>query len=118
MNEINILKILDHPHIIKIYEVYYYKSSYYIVTEYCEGGPLSQLLKHHIVTPQLAQAIFRQLVSALAYIHRQNIIHRDIKLDNILIVSKLESSSSTEIDIRLIDFGLSKKLTGKRLRDR
>jgi calcium-dependent protein kinase len=90
MKEIEILKRLDHPLVVKIYEVFFYQSNYYIVTEFCEGGSLTNYLKKkpHL-SFKIITAIFGQLASALAYIHRQGIIHRDIKLDNILLKHKI-----------------------------
>ena len=109
MKEINILKKLDHPHIIKIYEVFFYKSNYYIVTEHCEGGSLSQYVKERSsIDLEQIRHILRQIASALSYIHHLGIIHRDLKLDNILLCNKVTKNSSLPIDIRIIDFGLSK----------
>lgn len=59
-----------------------------------------------------------QLANALAYLHSLNIVHRDIKLDNILVTSKISERSPNRIDIRLIDFGLAKQIRGQKLRDR
>ena len=96
MKEINILKRLDHPHILKIYEVFFYESNYYIVTEHCEGGSLSKYLHLH-PSPSLetVRTIFSQLVSALAYIHHLGIVHRDIKPDNIMFSKRVSSSKES-----------------------
>lgn len=109
---------MDHPHIIKIYEVFQYNSSYYIVTEYCEGGSLSKLTKQQLISSKHVQAIMKQLLSALAYIHSLSIVHRDIKLDNILLAYRLSNQNCERVDIRLIDFGLSKEFQGKQIKDR
>lgn len=55
----------------------------------------------------------KQLFSALAYIHSLNIMHRDIKLDNILLAYRLSNQNCERIDIRLIDFGLSQRVSGE-----
>lgn len=84
--EMNLLAKLDHPAIVKLYELFYHNHFYYVVTEYCKGGALIDIitsLKKKISEKVLAN-IIRQLLSALHYIHSMNIIHRDIKLENIV----------------------------------
>ena len=107
MREIDILKKLDHPHIIKIYEVFFYQKTYYIVTEHCEGGTLSKLIVSERCLPlSTIRAILLQVMTALSYIHKKSIIHRDIKFDNILLKRKLKGKTE-DVDVRLIDFGLA-----------
>lgn len=111
------MKKLDHPHIVKIYEVFIYQNNYYIVTEHCEGGSLSKYFKGNSqVSIEIIKSIFKQLISALSYIHQLGIIHRDIKLDNIILTKRVNTKN--DIDIRIIDFGLSKELKVKRLKDK
>ena len=57
-------------------------------------------------------------MTALAYLHIENVVHRDIKLDNIVLVSKFDQNNQQQLDIRLIDFGLSKCTTVKRFKDK
>lgn len=120
MNEIEILKKLDHPNIIKIYEAYIYNDNYYIVTEYCSGGSLSKLIQQHkALSHNCIKTIFRNLFSVLTYLHKQKIIHRDIKLDNVVVVNNPEKLNDCEnIDIRLIDFGFATTFKNKRIKDR
>ena len=89
-----------------------------MVTEFCEGGSLSRPLREHLLTAQHVQAIFSQLASALYYMHSRGVIHRDIKLDNILLTSTVSSESTLGVNIRLIDFGLAAEISGRRVRDR
>ena len=90
MNEIEILRKLDHPGVIKIYEAYIHQGNYYIVTEYCSGGSLSKYLKNHKAFSQNSlRIIFRKLFSVLTYLETQRIIHRDIKLENVVVVNNL-----------------------------
>lgn len=79
---------MDHPNIVKLYEIYYYKSFYYVVMEYCKGGSIIELVKKLKQFPEsLVVNIMQQLLGALAYLHGFGIVHRDIKLDNIVFLN-------------------------------
>ena len=75
---------MEHPDIVRIIESFNTKDSYVLVTEYCEGGELFDQVKNQLSETQIA-VIFKQLLSGLAYLHSHNIVHRDLKLENILI---------------------------------
>jgi len=120
LDEIKILKTLDHPNIIKIYEFFQDEKNLYLITEYCDGGDLFTLLTrggqlNSFFTERIIRSIMRQVFSALVYLHSKNIIHGDIKLENILVDSENLSSftkgNSTSLEIKLIDFGCSRKMT-------
>ena len=108
-DEIEILKNLDHPDIVKINEFYNTADSYLVITEYCGDGELFDQVKNKLSETQIA-VIFRQLLSGLAYLHSKNIVHRDLKLENILI-QEIEKSKTTGEDlfnIKIIDFGTAR----------
>ena len=85
MNEIKILKEIDHPNIIKIIEYYESKWSLYIVTEHLDGGELfDKIEKKKAFSEKEACEIVSQILSAVAYMHSHNIIHRDLKPENII----------------------------------
>ena len=86
-NEIDILKKLSHPNIVKIYEFYFSNSHYYIITEFCKEGELFSYIKNKYNEHQLA-VLFYQVFSGLWYLHDNKILHRDIKLENIMISKK------------------------------
>lgn len=105
-NEIDILRKLDHPNIVKIIEFYNTKNAYYIINDYCSQGELYNQIKHKFSEIQLA-VLFYQLFSGLCYLHDNNICHRDLKLENILI-SDIEKDLNNGFDyfwIKIIDFG-------------
>ena len=78
INEINILMKLDHPNIVKIFEFYNSPTPYYLITEYCEGGSLFDLInKNKVFTEIQALYIMHQLFSVVNYFHKMKIIHRD-----------------------------------------
>lgn len=88
IREIDILKLLDHPNIIKVYEYFNTKENLYIVLEFCNGGELfDKLLEVTAFSEETVADIMRQLLSAVCFCHSKNIIHRDIKPENILIDS-------------------------------
>ncbi len=108
-NEINILKTLSHPNIVKIYEFFDTPIYYYIVTEYCKKGELFAYIKNKYNEKQLA-VLFYQVFSGLVYLHEQKILHRDLKLEN-LMISEIEKDVITEEEyfwIKIIDFGTAK----------
>jgi calcium-dependent protein kinase len=102
--EFHLLSQLDHPNIVKLYEIYYYRSFYYVVMEYCKGGSIIELIKQLRQFPEaLVVSIAQQLLAALAYLHQQGIVHRDIKLDNIVFLDT--KGQHGDYHIKLIDFG-------------
>ena len=108
-NEINILKSLSHPNIVKIYEFFDTVLYYYIVTEYCKKGELFSYIKNKYSEKQLA-VLFYQVFSGLCYLHEKKILHRDLKLEN-LMVSEIEKDIITGEEyfwIKIIDFGTAK----------
>lgn len=118
-NEINILKKLDHPNIIKVYEYFDFKSKIFIVNELIPNGDLLKLIdsKSTLCEP-LALRIIQQILSAVKFLHSENVIHGDIKPENIMIDNynnccfsnkqKPELSDLLGFDIKLIDFGTSR----------
>mmetsp|Transcript_17135 Transcript_17135/g.49554 ORF Transcript_17135/g.49554 Transcript_17135/m.49554 type:complete len:755 (-) Transcript_17135:140-2404(-) len=100
-NEIEIFKHLDHPNIAKAYETYCRKNHLCIVMELCTGGDLHVRAPY---TEREACNIIGKLLSAVAYMHKNNVMHRDLKYENILFETRHLDS-----DIKLIDFGLAKK---------
>ena len=117
INEISILKKLYHDNIIRLQDFKQTNNHYYIIMEYCNGGSLSQCLKrykeiyHRPFTEEIVQYIMRQIVSAVKYIHSQGIIHRDLKLDNILVnffsQDDYDKINLLKAQIKIIDFGFA-----------
>ncbi|KAJ2949058.1 hypothetical protein O0L34_g5998 [Tuta absoluta] len=104
MNEINIMKALQHPCIISTEEVFDSREAVYIVLELMQGGELfDRITKHGRLTERLTRFLFRQMVLAVKYLHAQGITHRDLKPENVLLESKEEDSL-----VKITDFGLSK----------
>jgi len=103
LNEINILKKIDHPNIVKLFEFYSNKSKYYLILEFCEGGNLNQFLNENKLSEFHVIYIMFQILSAMNYCHNMNILHRDLKPDNILI----KKSEFDLCRVKICDFGTS-----------
>ena len=107
-HEINILIKLDHPNIIKLYEIYETEEFFYLIMELCSGGELFDRIISNIesgkpFTEEQAAVIFQQMMSAINYCHKNNIVHRDLKPENLLCLNQSPNSP-----IKVIDFGMSK----------
>ena len=106
MNEVDILRKLDHPNIVKITDFYSLKTEYNIITEYCQEGELFDEIKAQSpFSEAMAAWYLRQILSAVCYCHGMNIIHRDLKPENILIVKRQKNGYHP---IKIIDFGTAK----------
>ena len=105
INEINILMKMDHPNIVKIFGFYITNNYYYLLTEYCEGGSLFDLIVNNNgpFTEIQASYIMHQLFSVVNYCHKMKIIHRDLKPENILI----NKNENGFVQIKVCDFGTS-----------
>ena len=103
--EIEIMKICQHPNIIKLYDVIENENYIYIIMEYCSGYDLFNYIekRNYKLPENRAVEIVYKICSAVKYIHSFGIVHRDLKPENILMTDESETS-----DIRLLDFGLSK----------
>ena len=116
-NEINILRKLDHPNILKINDFYSTKNEYIMITEFCPEGELFYEIKNFAPFDEaLAAWYMKQILSAVNYCHKNHIIHRDLKPENILITQKNKDGFNY---IKIIDFGTAilfnkkdKKITG------
>ncbi|KAF9972017.1 serine/threonine-protein kinase KIN2 [Actinomortierella ambigua] len=100
IREASIMMVLHHPYIVKLFEVMVLPHHYYMVLEHVDGGQmLDYIISHGKLKEKHARKFARQIASALDYCHRNSIVHRDLKIENILI--------SKSGNIKIIDFGLS-----------
>lgn len=101
--EIAIMKSLEHPNIVRLYETYEDAAFIYLVMELCEGGELfDRIIAQGFFTERAAALAVKQMLSAIHYLHSHNVCHRDLKPENFLLSSKDMNSA-----LKLIDFGLS-----------
>ncbi|CAN9390734.1 unnamed protein product [Alternaria alternata] len=95
-----------HPHIARLYEVIVTEELVWLVLEYCQGDELyNYLLAKGALEPSRVQKIFTQLVGAVSYVHNKSCVHRDLKLENILL--------DKHGDVKLVDFGFTREYEGK-----
>ena len=106
--ELSILKIVKHKYIVQLYEILETPQHIFIIMEYCEGQDIMDyILTRNRLSEDESLKYFQQLINALYYLHNQNITHRDIKIDNLLL--------DRNLDLKLIDFGLSTRYRDDRL---
>lgn len=115
LKDVEVLKTLDHPNIIKVYEFYQDEQAFYIVTDLCSGGELfEQIIKEKNFNERKAAELMRQMLSAMAYCHEKGLVHCDLKPENVM----FESQANNNL-VKIIDFGNSsfikneEKLTNK-----
>ena len=116
-NEITILKNINHRNIVKLYNVKPMLDYIYLEMEYCNGGTLSKVLRNYIAkngspfTEEIIQFLMKQILSGVECLHQHGIIHRDLKLDNILLKYNSEEEARRNniflSEIKIIDFDIS-----------
>ncbi|KAI0221610.1 hypothetical protein L0F63_000781 [Massospora cicadina] len=103
VNEIAVMKSSRHPNIVNYIEGYLWKGDLWVAMEYMEGGSLTEVVTNTIITEGQIATICAEVLKGLHHLHTHNIIHRDIKSDNILL--------SFEGDIKITDFGFCAQLS-------
>ena len=105
MEEVEILRALDHPNIVRVIEVIEDERNLNIITELCRGGVVfDRIIKMQRFSERTAAKLMFQIVGAVAHCHKAGIVHRDIKPENVVFMDE-----SQESDVKVIDFGVSKK---------
>ena len=120
--EISIMKKLNHPNIVKFYEKLEDDTNYYLIIEYCNGGSLSENVMKYLsknnnepFSIEIIQNFMREIISAFCHIHSKGIIHRDIKLGNILLSYDNEKDKKEmnlmKAKVKIIDFGVATEVS-------
>ena len=110
-NEISVLKSLDHPNIMKIYEFYEDKENMYLITEFCGGDAANIQDKYGILPEFLVKYIMYQVFMAVAFFHANKIVHTDIKRENIAFFYRDEKKDKKEVEDFLKKFFEDKEIT-------
>ncbi|KAI5307979.1 hypothetical protein KEM55_006889 [Ascosphaera atra] len=98
--EVVIMKLIQHPNVVELYDVWESKGELYLILEYAPEGPLFNYLTSHGALPEhLAMHLFRQIIHGISYIHSFGICHRDMKPENILLDRKM--------NVKIADFGMA-----------
>lgn len=106
LNETSIMIQLDHANIVKLFEVFKDEQSFYLVSEFCDGGELFEKIRHiNCLSESVVAQYMQQILSAIMYCHSNGIVHRDLKPENILFDSNKDNPT-----LKIIDFGCSAKL--------
>ena len=106
VNEISVLSKLSHPNIMQLYEIFDDNTNIYIVSEYCKGGELFDIISNRgNFSEKDACIIMKQLMSAICYSHQNNIVHRDLKPENILM-----DNDNNDLTIKIIDWGCAQTI--------
>mmetsp|Transcript_16951 Transcript_16951/g.17014 ORF Transcript_16951/g.17014 Transcript_16951/m.17014 type:complete len:385 (+) Transcript_16951:129-1283(+) len=104
--EIQILDILDHPHIIKLLEVFEENGEFFIVTELVQGGELfDRIVSKSHYTEKEARDLIKIFLETMKYMHAEGVVHRDLKPENLLL-----TSDENDSDVKIADFGFAKKI--------
>ncbi|XP_056904886.1 MAP/microtubule affinity-regulating kinase 4 isoform X2 [Takifugu flavidus] len=102
--EVRIMKTLNHPNIVQLFEVIETEKTLYLIMEFASGGEVfDYLVAHGRMKEKEARAKFRQIVSAVHYCHQKNIVHRDLKAENLLL--------DADSNIKIADFGFSNEFS-------
>ena len=108
INEYRILKQVDHPNLIRMYEFFDNSGKFYIVQDIVKGGELFDLIEERGKLPEHDVALLmKQVLSCLKYLADENIVHRDINLENILLE---EGGDKDYSNLKIIDFGLATQI--------
>jgi len=108
--EVELLNKLNHPNIIVCHGVHFKEKEIWIILEYADGGSLGSLIQTYGKLPEKTVAIYlKQILDGLIYLHKQNVIHRDIKPDNVLLNSRGQ--------VKLSDFGCSQQMMNSQTKE-
>ncbi|VDO05542.1 unnamed protein product [Rodentolepis nana] len=108
--EVRIMKMLDHPNIVKLFEIIANDKVLYLVMEYASGGEVFDfLVTHGKMAEREARAKFRQIVSAVQYCHQKKVVHRDLKAENLLL--------DAQMNVKIADFGFSNEFSSDKKLD-
>ena len=106
-NEVSVLRSIDHPNVLKLYEFYQDDKNYYLITEFCSGGELfDRIINSGHFSEALAARYMKQILSVVAYCHERNIVHRDLKPENFLL-----DTAEEDANLKVIDFGTAQFFT-------
>jgi len=111
--EIKLLALLDHPNVLRMFEWYYDTDNIYLITDMCAGGELMDMVKDHIeggvpIKQVVVARIFKQILDAISYCHSKGVMHKDLKLENIMLSQKVTDTSPLEdVHAMVIDMGLA-----------